>query len=92
MPPTLSRAAALERVATAAEIVLALERDGFVAGSPVHLQSWARHIDEDVCTQEICPLCGRKGMKYRPFHRGVGLGFQYRAVCECPACAHGYEL
>ena len=92
MLPTLSLAVAPERVPTAAEIVQALERDGLVEGAPLHLRSWAKHIDEEVCAQEACPFCGRQGMRYRAFHRGVGLGFRYRAVCECPACGYGFEL
>ncbi len=81
-----------EHVPTAAEVVLSLEKAGFVEGAPFHLRQWARHIDEDVCSETDCPFCGREGMKYRPFRRGVGRGYQYRAVCECPICGYGFEI
>ena len=77
---------------TAGEIALGLLRDGFVEGPPVHLQSWAKSVDAEVCEEQVCDGCGRVGMVYRPFCKSVGSGVQYRAVCQCAVCPHGFEL
>ncbi len=75
-------------IPTAAELVRALEKDGWVEGAPFHLRSWAKTIDEEACASARCPFCDRAGMNYRPFRRGTG----YRAVCECKGCGYGYEV
>ena len=80
------------RVPAAAELISSLELEGYIPGPPTHLRSWARSVDADVAESLTCDSCGRAGMIYKPFHRPVGAGAQYRAVCQCPVCPAGFEM
>jgi hypothetical protein len=78
-------------IPTTAELIHAIELQGFVAGPPLHLRSWAIAVDELVCASARCPFCDRLGLAYLPFRRSVGRSFDYRAIASCQ-CGHGFEF
>jgi hypothetical protein len=55
---------------------------GFQPGAPPHVPAEIQNIDRRVYRVQRCPACGRRGMRFRPFHRGG----EYRAIVRCPAC------
>jgi hypothetical protein len=66
-----------------------LEAGGWRRGSPAHITLASRRIDAAACRRLPCPGCGRRGLAYRPFHKGG----RYRVVAgPCPGCGSEAEL
>jgi hypothetical protein len=60
---------------------VALEQLGFAPGAPTHITRGSQHIDAQVARKLRCPGCRKRGMDYRPFHRGWA--YAALAVCLC---------
>jgi hypothetical protein len=86
MQQTTTNTATSSTPATAAEQgLLAL---GYERGAPPHVRAATQAIDRQVCRQSRCGSCGRRGLSYRPFHRGR----EYRVLAVCPACQAAKEV
>jgi hypothetical protein len=62
---------------------VALEQLGFAPGAPAHITRASQDIDAQVARKLRCPACRKRGMDYRPFHRGRA--YAALAVCRCGA-------
>jgi hypothetical protein len=72
--------------ASAPEKALALL--GYREGPPAHLDPATLAIDRRVYSAMNCGRCRKRGMAFRPMHRGR----EYRAVAVCRHCGHGEEV
>jgi hypothetical protein len=61
--------------ARAAELAAA----GYTPGAPPQVSGEALRIDARICRAYRCPGCRRRGMLFRPYHRGAS----YRALAAC---------
>jgi hypothetical protein len=75
-----------DRNASAPEKALALL--GYREGPPPHLDAGTLATDRRVYSAMKCGQCRRRGMHFRPMHRGR----EYRAVAVCRHCGHGEEV
>ena len=66
----------------------ALRRLGYRQGPPPWAASGAA-VDREICSGAECPVCGRVGLDYRPFHRPPML---YVAYAACLECGHAEEV
>lgn len=60
---------------------------GFVAGPPPHIAPAMVDVDRRVGRAMKCGACHRRGMKFRPMHKGE----VYRVVLAC-SCGNREEL
>lgn len=73
---------------TALALIQKLRREGWLFGVPVHLRAWAERVDATLCASLACPCCRRRGLAFRPFHRGRA----YRVIGACEQCGYGEEF
>jgi hypothetical protein len=72
-------------------LVERLEADGWQSGAPANVTLRSRRIDAAAAARLQCSDCRRRGLSYRPFHKGS----RYRAVASCAcggACGGAAEL
>jgi hypothetical protein len=73
--------------ATPALIDAGLRHLGYLPGAPAHVPAEAVAIDRRVYRATRCGSCGRRGLRFTPWHRG----HQYRGLATCPRCGHTEE-
>jgi hypothetical protein len=66
----------------------ALASIGFEPGAPAGVPAFALAIDKLCAAEMVCGSCGRKGLRWRPYHDTVGT---YRALSVCP-CGFAEEV
>jgi hypothetical protein len=66
----------------------ALAALGFEPGPPAHLDTCTLATDRRAYSVMRCAACKRRGMRFRPMHRGR----EYRAVAVCRHCGHGEDV
>jgi len=67
-----------------------MAEQGYVVGVPEAFDISDHSIEAQLCTNYACEICGRVGLRYRPFvehHRQT-----FRAFAECPNCGWAEEL
>jgi hypothetical protein len=70
------------------DFLSALALLGYEEGPPAHLDVQTVAIDRRIYSAMKCSQCRRRGMHFRPMHRGM----EYRAVAVCRHCDHGEEV
>lgn len=61
---------------------------GWKPGTPPGLTNLTVQTDLRICKQMKCPGCKRRGLEYRPYHRGQ----RYRVLAACPHCHAAEEF
>lgn len=73
---------------TLQDIVNSGALSGYRPGAPPPTPLGGPEIDEEVCQQATCAVCGTTGLEYAPFIAPRS----YRAFAVCPACGHAEEF
>jgi hypothetical protein len=74
-------------VHTAAQVEQALRSRGFVPGCPPQVTAEVLQIDKQAYRHQRCPACGRRGARFKPYHRGR----EYNGLIECLSCGAAEE-
>jgi hypothetical protein len=75
-----------------ASLVSRLLTEGFLPGTPPGLSSYAITVDSHAVAKMRCPSCGKRSMKYHPYHAPKGNGFRYVVIAECQRCGREEEF
>ncbi len=62
--------------------------EGFRPGTPADVEEWVRRLDAHWCRRARCQRCHRRGLAYRPLHRGM----RYVVLGICPRCRSDQEV
>jgi hypothetical protein len=77
----------LDHVRRTVDLEAELHRAGFRPGVPPHLTLWAKTVDQGICRDADCSVCGNHGLLYRPHFNGSA----YRVIASCP-CGYSEEM
>jgi hypothetical protein len=72
---------------TTAQAENALRARGFVPGCPPQVTAAVLLADKQAYARQLCPACGRRGARFKPYHRGR----EYGGVVACRHCPAGEE-